>query len=142
VNTRDTGTGSRVVATPRALYVQDHPTRLWSWRRLGWERVERVDWHPERAELRLLAADGTTDLTVRPAGPERLLRLARDRVASTTLARVPLRVKGQVVGSVSARRPVTRDGEVIWVVHLAPGAELPPGKVAATIRSARANLGL
>jgi hypothetical protein len=142
VSARDSGTGNRVVATPRALYVQDHPTGLWSWRRLSWERVERVGWHPERAELRLRPVDATPDLAVRLAEPDRLLRLARDRVASTTLARVPLRVKGQVVGSVTARRPVTRDGEVTWVVRVAPGTELPPGRVAATIRSTRANLGL
>ncbi len=143
VNARDTGTGARVVATPRAVYVQDHPTGLWSWRRLGWERVERVDRGVDGHDgIRLVSADATPDVTVRLAEPDRLLRLARDRVASTTLARVPLRIAGRVVGTVTARRPAAGGGEVTWVVRVPPGPDLPPDAVDAAIRDARADLGI
>jgi hypothetical protein len=138
VSDRDARTRRRVVATPHAVYYQDLTNGLRSWQRLGWERVERVEWHPGRAELLLVGQD-VPDLAVRLREPGRLPDLARERVTATTLARVPVRRAGQVVGWVSARRPVAGDGEVAWVVRLAPGEE---ADVAAVVQEIRVSLGL
>jgi hypothetical protein len=141
VSARDARTRRRVVATPQAVYYQDLAGGLRSWHRLGWEQVERAEWDHVRAELRLVSREPEVvpDLTLRLREPGRLPALARERVTATTLARVPVRRGGEVVGWVTARRPVAGDGEVAWVVRLAPGVD---ADVAGAVAQARASLGI
>jgi hypothetical protein len=144
VRARDARSRWRVVATPHAVYYQDHANGLRSWHRVGWEQVERVEWDPWRGELRLvsLVPEATPDLTLRLPQPGRLPDLARERVTATTLARVPLRHAGRVVGWLSGRQPAAGHGEVSWVVRLVPGIELTEAELTDDVRAVRAHLGI
>jgi len=130
---RDPRAGHRLVATRYALYLHDGS----AWRRLGWEHVDRVD---HRAPDLLF--QGRPGTVARLADPGRLLALARERVSATTLARVPLCRAGRVVGSATARRPPTADGEVFWVVRLPRDVELSAQEIDEAIRTARIHLGV
>jgi hypothetical protein len=140
----DTRTGVRLVATRDAVYVENLSGGLASWWRLGWERVERVEWDAARGELRLvsLIPEAVPDVAVRLATPGRLPQLAQERMTATTPVRVPLRHAGRLAGWITARRPVAGDGEVAWVVRLAAGVTLTDAEVGDAIRRVRAETGL
>jgi hypothetical protein len=141
---RDAGTRRRVVATGDAVHYQDLDRGFETWHRLGWDEVERADWHAERAELHLvsLVPAAAPDLVLRSPGGRRLLDLARERVRATTLVHVPLRRAGEAAGWLAARRAAGGEGEVRWVVRPAPGVELTEAEIAETIRTVRVQTGL
>jgi hypothetical protein len=156
---RDTRTGRRVVATAHAVHYRD--LAAGSWQRIGWEQIEHADWHPAPGELRLAgrwqnSAPGAQapvaaldsharavalELRLRVAAPERLLSLARERIAATTLAQAPLRHEGRAVGAVTARRAAADDHAVTWVVRLHPGTDLPETEIAGAIANLKAHIG-
>ncbi|GLY92811.1 hypothetical protein Acsp02_00670 [Actinoplanes sp. NBRC 103695] len=136
---RDTATNRYVVATRNAVYHQGFRWEFEPWRRLGWDRVERADWDAGRAELTLVGLEGP-HLTLRWPGNRGLLDLARERIAATTLLRVPVCRAGQTVGWLSARRPAG-SGDVRWVLRAA-GVELTDEELARAIRQARVQSGI
>lgn len=116
------------------------PRELEAWHRLGWEHVERADWDASRAELTLVGI-AAPHLRLRWAGNRRLLDLARERIAATTLLHVPLSRAGQAAGWLSARRRADGSGDVRWVLHVT-GIVLTDEEVARAIRRARVQSGL
>jgi len=114
-----------VVATDRACYHAAPPDSGAEWARLGWEQIVRAD--PYEHGLVLTAwAPGLpprTVLTVHRAG--RLLALARERVAATTLITTRVFVDGEPARVTARRRPGT--GEILWLVA---GASPTPATLA------------
>ncbi|WP_169789712.1 hypothetical protein [Actinoplanes subtropicus] len=139
---RDMHTGRRLVATRDAIHYQNPGTGFWY--RLGWDQVEQACWDAGRAQLRLVSRrpEEAPDVVLRTAAPDRLLRLARERIGATTLAHAPLWHDGRVVGSVSARRPASGDHDIDWVVHVQPGTVLPDGEIAGAIARLTNHIGI
>jgi hypothetical protein len=135
-------TGRRMVATRDAIHYQSPGTGFWY--RLGWDQVERAAWDAGRAELRLVSRRPQTapDAALRTTTPDRLIRLAGERISATTLAHAPLRHNGRVVGTVSARRPAGGDHDIAWVAHVRPGTDVPESEIAEAIEGLKIHIGL
>jgi hypothetical protein len=139
ISGRDATTDRHVVATRNAVYHEGFRWEFEPWRRLGWDRVERADWDAGRAELTLVGLAAPL-LTLRWPGNRSLLDLARERIAATTLLRVPVSRAGQTAGWLSARR-AAGSGDVRWVLRAA-GIELTDEELARAIRQARVQAGI
>ncbi|MBA2775076.1 MAG: hypothetical protein H0U36_13670 [Nocardioidaceae bacterium] len=114
--------GCWYVGTDRALHLQ--PGNRGE-RRLGWEQIERADWHSEGRLLGLVEvgewgeAEDRTTITV--AEPGALLELLRERVTKSVLVTVYAPVRGRLGLSVFGRRSPVGDGPVTWSFVLAQG---------------------
>jgi hypothetical protein len=78
---------------------------------------------------------------MRLADNRKMLDLADERIAATTLLRVPLDRRGEAAGWLSARRRAGGTGDVRWVLHPA-GIELTDEELALAIRQTRIQSGL
>lgn len=88
------------------------------WTRLGWERIARADRH-ERGLVLTAWAPGLPPRTIIDvARATRLLALARERIAWTTLIATRVEIAGRPVRIAARRAPAT--DEVLWLVALDP----------------------
>jgi hypothetical protein len=130
-------TGLQAIATERAVYHRNGsqtPTGD-GWARLGWEQVQDV------------RTDGLLTVGQQPVplpAHDGWLALARERVAWTVLASVPIRLAGRDVGRVTARRQPGSD-RLGWDVALVAGVCPDHGEVRTALDAAigrlRAELG-
>jgi hypothetical protein len=127
-----------VIATDRAVFCEPllrsgEP----EWVRLGWEQVTRAERH-ERGVLLTAWAPGPpprTVLAVSRAG--RLLALARERIAWSTLLTTRVQIGGRPARITARRQP--GPGRLVWMVALDP--ELAPTpEVEAELAAALARL--
>ncbi|MEJ7689136.1 MAG: hypothetical protein WKF76_01175 [Nocardioidaceae bacterium] len=114
--------GRWYVGTDRALHLQPGSPAQ---RKLGWEQIERADWHSERRLLGLVEvgewgeAEDRTTITVAETGA--LLELLRERVTKSVVVTVYALVRGRLGLSVVGRRSPVGDGPVTWSFVLAQG---------------------
>ena len=131
------------VGTEAALHLYDGD----SWRRLGWEQIERAEWDAETSTFTLVEV--TDWRAEQPIAAElidagRLLELVRERITKSVAIRVYAAVYGRKGLSVVGRRAPTGQGEVIWSYVLAAGLD-PADPIVAevadrTLEEARAEL--
>jgi len=117
--------GEWYVGTNLALHL---PDETGNHRRLGWEEVERADWHRDDDRLAIVeVADwGTPERTtvVRVDEPGHLLELLRERVTKSVVCSLYSRVRGTAGLNVVGRRSPSGTGPVSWSYIL--GAGLAP----------------
>ncbi|AGZ41242.1 hypothetical protein [Actinoplanes friuliensis] len=144
ISEHDTAGDRQVVGTRYAVYHQGAPHEPEPWHRLGWDQIERVDRDSARGELVLVpAVPGRVPvLVLRIRDGQRFHDLARERIAATTLLRVPLSRSGRPAGALTARRRADGRGEVLWV--LSCGGETPwtTGELTPVVRQACVQAGL
>lgn len=138
------GDGRWQVGTERALYLADGD----GFRKLGWEQIERADWHRDDERLVVVEVadwgepEQRHDIVV--TDPGQLLELLRERVTKSVLTTVYARVRGRAGLSVVARRSPVGDGPVAWSYVLAEGLDPDDPEVAEvaerTLREAAAEL--
>ena len=117
------------VGTARALYLAtDEPGTGASYRRIGWEEIERADWQRDSDRLAVVEVaewgepERRTEIEV--AEPGQLLELLRERVTKSVVTSVYAPVRGRAGLSVVARRSPTGNGQLVWSYSLAPGLDL------------------
>ncbi len=136
--------GRWYVGTDRALHLPDGD----GFRRLGWEQIERADWHHDDERLALVEVtewgepERRDEITV--SDPGQLLELLRERVTKSVLTTVFARVRGCSGLSVVARRSPVGAGPVVWSYVLAAGLDPDDPEVSEvaerTLRQASAEL--
>ncbi len=136
--------GSWYVGTDRALHVPNDD----GWRRLGWETVERAEWHRDTEQLAVVEVAGfgeperRTEVSI--DDPGQLLELVRERVTKSVVVTVYAPVQGRRGLSVVGRRAPAGDGPVSWSWVLAEGLDprdpLVEEVAARTLREAQAEL--
>jgi hypothetical protein len=107
------------------------------WSRLGWEQVTRADRHERGVLLTAWAPDvaSRTVLAVSRAG--RLLALARERIAWSTLLTARVQIGGRPAQVTARRQP--GPGILVWMVALDPEVTPTPA-VEAELAAAVARL--
>lgn len=136
--------GRWYVGTDRALHLADGN----GFRKLGWEQIERADWHQghERLAVVEVADWGEPEQRheIAVSDPGQLLELLRERVTKSVLTTVFARVRGRAGLSVVARRSPVGADPVAWSYVLAPGLDPDDPEVKAvaerTLRQAAAEL--
>jgi len=134
------------VGTDRALLLPEDG----SWRRIGWERVERAEWDRDSGALVVVetAEFGTLEPThrLRMNDPNRLLELVRERVTASVVVRRFVAVEGRRGITVVGRRVPHSDGALGWSFVVDSGLdESSPAVQAAAERAlaqARAEIGV
>ena len=140
-------TRNGVVATDRALFCEPVLARAEAgdvprdpaseWVRLGWEQVARADRH-ERGLLLTAWAPGLPPRTVLAVErASRLLALARERIAWTTLLTTRVPIAGRSASVTARRQP--GPGTLLWIVALDPEVA-PSEEVEAELVAALAHL--
>lgn len=133
--------GSLVLATTAAVYCQNTaaPDRTWS--RLRWDEVIGVVWDERRRVLKLTGVGPAglwrKDLAV--PSQSALAEVARERVTSTLLATVTVRLDGRVCAWVTARRQ-PGSGTVGWVIVLNSAEDNGSPAIRAAVAAAMADL--
>lgn len=132
------------VGTDRALHLADGD----GFRKVGWEHIERADWHREDERLAVIEVadwgepERRAEITV--SDPGQLLELLRERVTRSVVTTVYARVRGRAGLSVVGRRSPVGDGPVAWSYVLAEGLDPDDPEVAEvaerTLREAAAEL--
>ena len=111
------------VGTDRALHLVTSD----GVRRLGWEQIERADWHRESGLLAVVevAAWGEPEprTVIDVDEPGQLLDLLRERVTKSVVATVYARVRGRAGLSVIGRRSPVGDAPIVWSFVLAEGLD-------------------
>lgn len=109
--------------TDRSLHLADADT----YRTLGWEEIERAEWHRDDDRLAVVeAADwGRAERRHEIAvdEPGQLLELLRERVTKSVLSTAYARVHGRAGLSVVARRSPCGEGPIVWSYVLADGLD-------------------
>ena len=111
------------VGTDRALHLADGD----GFRRLGWEQIERADWHRDDERLAVVEVTDWGEPEQRHeisvSDPGQLLELLRERVTKSVLTTAFARVRGRAGLSVVARRSPVGAGPVVWSYELAAGLD-------------------
>ncbi|MBA2445755.1 MAG: hypothetical protein H0V49_10550 [Nocardioidaceae bacterium] len=117
-------------------------------RRIGWENIERGEWHGDEAVLEVveLAGWGQPEKVMRVELSEAglLLQLIRERVTKSVVVTAYAAVRGRRGLTVVGRRSPVGDGPVTWSYVLAEGLdpddELVRGVADRALREAKAEL--
>lgn len=111
--------GEWYVGTDRAV----HLAHDGAFRKLGWEHVERADWHSDTERLAVVETadwgepERRTEISM--ADPGRLLELLRERVTKSIVCTLYAPVRGRAGLTVVGRRSPVSDGPVAWSYLLA-----------------------
>ena len=137
--------GAWYVGTDRAVYLPVSD----GFSRLGWERVERAEWHQDTDRLAIVEVadwgepEGRIEIAV--SDPGQLLELLRERVTKSVVTTVYAPVRGRSGLNVVARRSPVGSGPIVWSYVLADGLDPNDPDVVEvagrTLREAEAELG-
>lgn len=133
--------GSLLVATGAAIYYQDGRGPGHTWSRLAWEDVDAVRWDDRHHILTLtgMRAGGIWRQELALPSHTALVELARERLATTTLASAAVRLGDRVCARVTARRQ-PGSGKVVWMVVLNGAAAISNPAIRARVEAAVADL--
>ena|SRR5688500_14338635 len=106
--------GGWLVGTARALYMEVGQ----GFQRLGWEQIERAEWHRDESLLAVVEVQSDQSAEVRHefgiSDSDRFLELLRERVTKSVVCSVYSPLAGKAGLSVIGRRSPVGQGPVTW----------------------------